>query len=330
MTYKNKVMLLSILITFLAIIYVLSFVFDPGGSREKTFAWLNSEHLLLADGIEISGAGGLTTLKRINNVWVFSGASGDLPVKQDKVNDLFALLTKKNVYSISSANHEAMEKLGLLDENASRITIRGGAGLPLLDLIIGVSDALGREIYLGIAGRSEICLAEDGYSYFTEAKPSSWYDLRLLSNVLPQGSAPLTTSMVQQVEVTAGEKANVLRRGGRGWLIPGNESLQLDAGRIEAWLRLVLEAEGEDFDFAAGEVQAMETLMETLMDGSITLYLGDGSSRTIQIWESIENENTYKCVVSGSPLIYILSDRTEKIFFSLDAIINDAIINDSP
>ncbi len=147
MTYKKKAVVLSVIVAVLALIYILTFVFDPENRSSAAFAWLDPSLLVMADGIEISGTENRIVLRRRNNVWFVADGTGEFPAKQDRVADLFALLTRKGNYPVRASSSEGIERLGLKEESASRITVRGGVGLPLLDLLIGSANALGTEVY---------------------------------------------------------------------------------------------------------------------------------------------------------------------------------------
>jgi len=310
-----KTAVLSALIAVLSLIYILTFVFDPRKQERNAFALLDPKLLNLADRIEIFGASGGNTgeeivLIRRNNIWFFqAGLSyhpewysdsipSELPVKQSRVDDLLAILSRKDIYPQRAATIEGRERLGLIEGYASRIIVRGGAGLPLLDLLIGTADALNRSVYFRMADRNEIHSGEDRFTIFTESRPNSWYDLRLFP---PESN--LMVESVQHVEVTLpGNNSFFLRRGGGSWIIPGNESAELDNIKVEAWLRSVLEAEGEDF----GELLPTE--------GGITLGFGDGTIRIMQFSSADENKRR-NVTVSGSPLTYILSEWTVNRLF---------------
>jgi hypothetical protein len=294
----------------MATVYILSFVIEPGKKRNAAFAWFNSEHLFMVDGLEISGSQGSIVLKRKGINWYSAGQTGELPVKQDMVRDLFVLLSKKEPYSLRASSAEGIEKLKLTEDSASRIIVRGGAGLPLLDLLIGIPDALGREVFLRRAGWNQIYSALDRYSYFTEARPSSWYNLRLFQQPAEVGLSSnsgegglLTMDKVQQVDITLPDSETfILRRSGNGWIMPGNEA-SLDYIRVESWLRLTLEAEADDFGEAPG-----------LAEGTIILRFGDGSVRTLQAGPKGE-EGKRNASISGQNYFYILSERTFNYLF---------------
>jgi len=310
LTYKKKAAVLSVLVIVLALIYIMTFVFDPENRSSAAFAWLDPSLLVMADGVEISNRESRIVLRRKNDVWLVADRTGEFPAKQDRVADLFALLTRKDNYPVRASSSEGIERLGLKEESASRITVRGGAGLPLLDLLIGGTNALGTEVYLRRAGWNQIYSAEDSYSFFTESNARSWYNLRLFSegNLDLNGSrrqvAPASVDSIQQAEISFPAESYILRRSGRGWIIPGKESIALDAVRIEAMLRLLLEAEADNFG-----VNAPETV-----EASITLQFGNGSTRTLQAGPLTEQNNRY-ATVSGSHFFYILSERTFNNFF---------------
>jgi len=187
-TYKKKVLLLSAIVAVLALIYILTFVFDSESLSGAAFAWLDPSLSVMADGIEISGPESRTVLRRRIGAWFVSGDSGEFPAKQERVDDLFDLLGRKANYPVRSSSQEGIERLGLTEESASRIVVRGGAGLPLLDLLIGSADALGREIYLRRAPWNQVYSAEDKFSYFINLRANSWYDLRLFGEAFSRGT----------------------------------------------------------------------------------------------------------------------------------------------
>jgi len=291
LTYKKKVLVLSALVAVLALIYILTFVLDSDNRGGAAFAWLDPSLFVMADGLEISGPESMTVLKRRNGVWFVSGDSGEFPAKQERVDDLFSLLGLKANYPVRATSSEGIERLALTEEKASRIVVRGGAGLPLLDLLIGGADALGREVYLRRAPWNQIYSAEDKFSYFINLKTDSWYDLRLFPE-------ELSVDSIQQVEVSFPDEAYILRRSGRGWIIVGKEDA-LDANRVEAFLKRLLEAEADSFAQNAPETT----------EGRITVQFGNGSTRSLEAGPLTE-ENNHGVTVSGSSYFYILSERT--------------------
>jgi hypothetical protein len=288
-TYKRKAAFLSALVAVLAVIYVLILFLDRDVRRSDVFAWLDPDLIIMADRIEITGPEGIFTLNRRNAVWVLDAGHIEVPVRQSRVEDLFTLLSGRAVYPIRASSAEAAERLGLAERNAHRIRIHGGAGLPLLDLLVGVEDVLGREVYLRLSDRNQIHSGGGDFSFFTNLSPEAWFDLRLFP--------PFNADIVQQADIVlSGEEVFSLRRSGSGWIILG-ENVFIDAIRVETWLRSVIEAQGEGFALDAPEYA----------EGSITLRLGDGTTRTIMASPAYE-QGIRLVTVGGSSLVYVLSD----------------------
>ena len=306
MTYKRKVTFLSALVAVLALIYTLILIFDRERRRDYVFAWLDPGLTVMADRIEITGYGGFIALNRRNNIWVFDAGDMEFPVRQSRVEDLFALLSRRAVYPLRATSPEAAERLLLTEDAAHRIVVRGGIGLPLLDLLVGGGDVLGREVFLRMAGRNQIHSGEGDFTFFTSLMPTAWYDLRLFR--------PFNIDVVQQADIGLPDgEAFTLRRSGAGWVMQGNENVSLDALRVEAWLRSVIEVQGDDFAPNAPEYA----------DGIIILRLGDGSTRVLEAGQ-ISDEGEWLAVVSGSSLVYVLSDwNFDRIFPAISHFIRD-------
>jgi hypothetical protein len=141
-----------------------------------------------------------------------------------------------------------------------------------------------------MAGRNEIYSGEDRFTFYTESRPSAWYDLRLFQE--------LNTAAIQQVEVNFTDlETYVLRRSGAGWIIRGNESATVDNTRVDAWLRSTLEAEAGDFGIEA----------PAEIDGNITFWLGDGTTRTLIVGPADEQQSRL-AMVADSSLVYVLPE----------------------
>jgi hypothetical protein len=296
---KKRVAPLLVLIFILGLANMLVFLLSPErkSQRSSVYTWLDERYLSYADRIEIYGLYENIVLTRKNNIWVMGAPSdtsppgnspSDYPVKQYRVEELLDSLTRKRNYPVRSSAVDP-EILGL-GTGASRITVRGGAGLPLLDLLIGSIDVSGKEVYLRKAGNKEIRSGPDLFTIYTNSTPQVWYDLRLFPE--------LTPDMVQRVHLSLlpGEDQITIARRNNGWIIE-NTNMPLPNG--ESWVRSIIEAQAENFT----NIQSTETY------ANITLELGTGAVKVLNIGSPLA-DNSRIAIVSGSAHSYSLSEWT--------------------
>jgi hypothetical protein len=319
MTYNKKVLVLSIIVGVLALIYAGTWILSPErlNSRDAAYVWLEREWLEKADRLEIINEGEIITLVRKNDQWYAeigdpASAMLEAPAKQGRVDDFLRLFSTRAAYPVRGNSPSAHERLGVGENSASRVILRGGAGAPLLDLLIGNSDATGREVYLRKNNQNEVRSGEDKFSTYLSSSRSSWYNLRLF----PQdGPGAPTLDMVQRVTVIAppaGEEGElpalpanplVISRSIAGWTVEGLAAEILDSSRIEPYIRSILDAEGEDF------IPAMSANANVFNEGRIQLELGDGTSRIIRLGPLVpagENQSARRsAVVSGGTTAHV-------------------------
>jgi len=284
MPYKKKLVILGSTAVFLALVYALTLFFDPAriNARNERFTWLPAGARDQADRIEISRGEDKLELVLRNGKWfaiLEAGQPEEVPVKQGRIDDLFRLLGTRGAFPYRGSSTASHEALGL-SGSGPRLVIRGGAGLPLLDLLIGQDDVSGNEVFLRKNGENAFRSGERLIATYLNGERSSWYDLKLFEET------PIT--QVQRVRVRfsgytgpedetplVGYIDYTITRNGENWTMEGNET-PLDAVTVEAWIQGILEATGENFlpasfrnDFTAV--------------ARITVELGDGSSLSVQI-----------------------------------------------
>ncbi|MDR1586967.1 MAG: DUF4340 domain-containing protein [Treponema sp.] len=314
MAYRKKLIILSSIIAVLALVYVLTVFFEPerAGARDSAFTWLDPGLKERIDRITLNSQGNLIELARNGGKWFVSREGKEYPAKDLRVDDFIAILGRKAPYPVRASSAAAHERLGLAENDASRITVSGGAGLPLLDLLVGAGDQTGREVYLRRQGGGEVRSGEDKFTAYISGSALAWFNLRLFPESENGG---LDIDGVQRVTVYASALSDssapepqVFTRAGREWALSGVDVENPDTGKIDAYVRGILNIEGDDFadsaDAGAPEFNA----------GRIALELGDGSVKTIRLTAPDES-NRRLAAVSGSPWVYSLSGwSTERLF----------------
>ena len=324
-SYKKKLYTLSCLAGLLALVYGAAFIFDSQrlSSRSAVFAWLDAKILPQTDQIELSGPGGEVNLSQRNNAWSVTRDGNEFPAKEERVEDLLKLLSRREPYPVRASSPAAHEKLGLKEGAASRITLRGGPSPqggtrpPLLDLLVGNTDFTGAEVYLRKNGQDEVRSGTVSIDSYLKSSPTSWLNLRLFAasaGETRQGTIIPGNDTVQRISVTlpAEEESAplgtnwTLSRSPEGWIMESGG--EIESSQVESWLSSLINAEGEDYN---SQLQAADA---DFNQGRINLELGDGSQRNIRVGPKDE-QNRRNAVVSVSSLVYILSSWTlERLF----------------
>ncbi|MDR0583115.1 MAG: DUF4340 domain-containing protein [Treponema sp.] len=313
MTYKKRLFIHVMMIAALVLAYALGIVFDPerAASGSALLSWIDPQLVDRIDRIDIESGGETRELIRRNTGWFVLHNGKEYPARQMRVEVFIDLLAKRALYPVRSSNASSHERLGLTESTASRIIVSGGAGLPLLDLLVGHGDNTGQEVYLRRQGQNEVRSGEDVFTSYTESSRTAWYNLRLFPE---SENGVLDADSVQRLTVYAGEQTSgaddggpggeaapeelrVFTRNGREWTFNGINIAEADMNRVDSYVRGILNTEGDDFsDIDEGG----------LNHSRVTLELGDGSVRILSLGPPDETGRRL-ARVSGSPYTYSLA-----------------------
>jgi hypothetical protein len=313
MVYKQKLRFLSCLTAALALIYGLTLVFDPdrSGRRSDSYAWLDPKLRDSVDRIDLKGETGPDqdlsveglTLWRRNGRWLAAGDGVEYPARQGKIDDLLDDLSRRDVYPRRSSSPSSYERFGLSEAVAGRITLRGGAGLPLLDLLVGKTGT-GGEVYLRKAGGGEVRSGKGRFGSYTGGQKKSWYDLRLFPE---GGDGSIPADLVQRLTLAPPAAGNpggaeagnppppmVISREQGSWRISAGElsldPADIEKSRVDSYVSGILSAAGDDFSSPALPRE----------DGSLILELGDGRVITLRLGPPEGDSGQRRGLVLGS------------------------------
>jgi hypothetical protein len=214
------------------------------------------------------------------------------------VDDLFRILSTRGAFprrGSSAANHA---ELGL--DGSTRLLVRGGAGLPLLDLLVGKDDPSGRGVFLRRNGENEFRSGDRLIGSYVNGDRTSWYDLKLFEEK--------SLDQVQRVEVhfsgyTGSEDITygdyIITRSGENWIM-GNTPLNRE--KTETWIKGILEAQGEDALSADGEFDFNAAAV-------IRVELGDSSALELQVVQPGEDGRS-AAMAKGKSFLFLLSRWT--------------------
>ncbi|MDR2434803.1 MAG: DUF4340 domain-containing protein [Treponema sp.] len=330
MTYNKKLFIHIMIIAALVLAYTLGIVFDPERTAfgSDLLSWIDPQLVDRIDRIAIESGGETKELIRKNAGWFVSHNGKDYPARQMRVEVFIDLLAKRAPYPVRSSNASSHERLGLTENDASRILVSGGVGLPLLDLLVGQGDNTGQEVYLRRRGQNEARSGEDVFTSYTESPRASWYNLRLFPE---SENGSLDADSVQRLTVYAGAQMSgnedgdgsdadaygdtaaapaelrVFTRNGMEWIFSGIHIAEADMNKVDSYVRGILNVEGDDFsDSDEGDLMFNHS--------RITLELEDGSVKTVRLGPPDETGRRL-ARVSGSPYTYSLAGwAAERLF----------------
>jgi hypothetical protein len=306
MIYKKKLTILSGIIAALALIYVLTIIFDPErrGARSAAYSWLDPAETGRISGIIIASNGNSISLARNGGKWFVSHDGKDYPAKTVRVDDFIAALAKRAPYPLRSSSASSHERLSLTDDQSTRVTIAAGAGLPLLNLLIGQSDLTGQNVYLRKQGQNEVRSGEDIFSVYTRSGVTAWYNLRLFPE---SEGGKLDASHVQRLTVypppadDGGEiPVRIFTRKGKEWTF-NFELASPDMKKVDNYIRDIINTSGDDF------VTTVASSDPLFNNSRIMLELGNGSTLTVRLGPPDQDGKCY-AAVSGSDWVYSIPE----------------------
>jgi len=298
MAYKKKLTVLLSVIASLALIYLLSFVFDPqfAGNRSAAYVWLDAKSAPRAARIVISvPEADNTELVKKGGQWFVAHNGNEYPARQTRVDDFINIFTTRAQWPVRSTSASAHARLGLDEQNAPRVAIYA-ENSTLLDILLGMEDSTGREIYFRKAGQNEVRSGENKIASYLSPSPEAWYNLKLIAEA---EDGRLTTERVQRLSVYTQEQ-QIFSRKNKQWTVSGFTVENLNQGAVDAYVGTVLNIEGESFE---DSVSANDTVFG---QSSIVLEFDNGTVKTIRLSEPDETGKRF-ANVTGSDFVYSLS-----------------------
>jgi len=298
MTYKNKIITLSSVIAALAIVYILTIIFDPqrAGARSDMYSWLEPGQNNRISGITINRQGETVNLSHNGGKWFVTRDGKDYPARQVRVEDFLTALSKKAPYPVRSTSSSVHERLSLTPETATQITVSAGAGPPLLALLIGQTDAAtGQNVYMRKQGQNEVRSGEDRFSIYSNSPVNSWYNLRLFPE---NEDGKLDVKDVQRLIVYPPEEepSRIFMRSNNEWTF-NFDIANPDFSKVESYIRDILSVSGDDF------IDGIN-LSDPMFNPRIIMELGNGSTKTLRLGPANEDTGGRYAAISGSDFVY--------------------------
>jgi hypothetical protein len=297
MTYKNKIITLSSVIAALAIVYILTIIFDPqrAGARSDSYSWLEPGQNNRISGISIKNENETVNLSHNGGKWFVTRGGKDYPARQARIDDFLAILSKRAPYPVRSSSASSHERLSLTPEKATQVTVSAGAGPPLLSLLIGQTDITGQNVYLRKQGQNEVRSGEDKFSSYTNSALSSWYNLKLFPE---HEDGKLDVKDIQRliVYLPGGAPSQIFTRSNREWTF-SFDITNPDFSKVDTYIRDILGVSGDDF---IDDIDPSDSMFNYCR---IVMELGNGAAKTLRLGPADEDGKHY-ATVTGSDFVY--------------------------
>jgi len=298
MTYKNRLIFLLSLIAVLALAYIANIIFTSNiiGSGSSFYTWLDSKAapkiskitIISGSAAEQSVSGQDYELVRKNNRWFVSHEGNEYPARHVRIDDLLSALAKRTEYPVRTSSVSAHERFGVGD-NASKAVFHGDFSV-ILEIILGNDDVLKNETYYRKLGQNDVRSGANTIKSYLTGSANTWYNLRLFSE-------NESLESVQRVSVFFGNQTQIFSRRNRGWEISGIEAANPSAANIEAYIRSILNLEGDYF--------ADYNLQDDPMfkNDRIVIEFGNARVATIRLSEADETGRIH-AYAAGSEFVY--------------------------
>lgn len=304
MTYKNKLYFLIVLIAVLVLLYTGNLIFSSGfGSRNASFAWLDSKTAERTSRIEINTFNGTLELFKQNNMWFVKQNDNVYPARQIRVQDFINVLTERSSWPVRSSSASSHERFGL-ENNASRVTIYAETAV-LLDILLGNDDYVNNETYLRLSGNNEVRSGSSNIKSYTNSSAASWYNLRLIPE---SEGGQIELNSVQRLSVHTPSGSQVFTRSNRGWQISGIDIANPDTHAIENYIRYVLNNEGDSF---SDEISWDAPIFD---NSRFVLEFGNGRVITIRLTDEDESGRRFANVTGSTHVYSIPSWSANRLF----------------
>jgi len=298
MEYKKRLTYILSIIGALAVIYIASFIFNPEftGNRSASYVWLDSKLAGRIAKIVIDNKGDdPVEIIRKNNKWFVLRGGTEYPARQLRIEDFIGIFTSKKAWAVRSTSASSHERLGVDNNSATRITFYG-ENSTLLDILLGSEDFTGREIYIRKYGQNETRSGENLFASYLSGPATAWYNLRLIPE---SEDGKVAVDSVQRLSVYNKQITQVFSRKNRIWNVSGMQISDPNQSSIDAYVREVLNLEGDDF-------VSLITDDPSYYEGSLVLELGNGSVKTIRVSNADESGGRI-AFVEGSDNGYMLA-----------------------
>ncbi len=184
MTFRNRVLSLSVLLGVLVALYV--FGLARLGTRAEQDPLLAQGALEAVTGIEVADAeGNELRIEGGEGAWQLRLGGELYPARPERVDSMLNALENLRRNRTVSESAERHEQLGLNPETATRLTVSRGTA-PEISLLFGNLAPQGGEVFVRYAGEETAYAVDNALNFYFNQETGYWAELRLVRDVIPE------------------------------------------------------------------------------------------------------------------------------------------------
>lgn len=323
MTFRKRVISLSVVIAVLAAAYVLGLVFSPASVRKRELETPLVEHLRAEEVAEIrlSTPDGSITLERRGDEWYVPVENNEYPASQGRIDALLDFVQSMKRSRLVTANPEAWEDFGVDATASQKILLLDQAGNGLLELLVGRVDEGRGGTYVRLEGSNEVVLVNRMFDYYLNTAGRFWSYLRVFPAALEGGQ--INRISVKSPAGFPGQDSPALTytlllgdERQREWEVLGAGAAgELDNGKVDRLANALADLEGTDF----AAVEPAEAGLASPA-AEILVSTSDGQDFRLLIGDPAGEERYYAALEGGDYVYQVAAFRVENLFQPLSAL----------
>ena len=308
--FKGRVVTLSSVIGFLAVIYVWS-TFLAGDTSGQSLT-----HQPLLPSFQPSQAvearllvGGQTRalLQKRNDGWFVVVGKENLPASSARVETFLSSISDLRKNKLVSTAPALLSDFDLEGQKAGRVAITGADGKTIVDVLVGKQGASGYEDYVRLGGESRVFLTKSSLSFYLSRERSYWYRLFVFPDQV-QGSTISAISVRGEVPLdTEGsrwsrESYRLVRGTGSSlgvWSVSGQE-VRLSQNKVNVTVNNIASLQGVDFLVDPNQVRTTNRTIQ------VTVTTTDGKDWSLNA-RPLADGTRFLVRVSGLPYDYVVN-----------------------
>ncbi|MBA7619029.1 hypothetical protein ES703_26361 [subsurface metagenome] len=308
LNFKNKVVVLSIILAVLIATYVLGIIFSPANiSRREAatplFIVLDKDSIAR---IEIAGREEKVVLKKSGAAWTALISGIYLPASKVRIDSFLNQIIKLKRSRVVTRNPDLWQDFEVSAETGRRIRLLDKSDREVVNLIVGKAGPAGKGNYLRIEGKEEVIQVERSLASYMDNETKYWSHLKLFPGDL-EGRDLISIDIRSRLFEGQSLDYTLVLSDGNGqpvWKVSGREDLAISADKVDRMANTLAGFEGTEFVVDIPEHEAGLASP----DAEVTFRTEDDRFYRLLVGKAVPDENQYHVKLEGQTHCYLAAE----------------------